>query len=366
MDDDYLATGRTGERKGSTGLVFVTISALLMALAVAVLPWVAGGAGAKLELNNWTTFFGDLHPVVLHLPIGIFVLIVGMEMVGWLSCGKWKPQTAFPLFLGVVSAVVSVFCGYFLYLQGDRPGAEVFNHLWSSIAFTVIATLAFVSKLWAGHSGDKSPIYGILLLLAVGMMGYAGHEGGKMTHNNDPFGALLNSLKDSGGGSGEGIEAAAFAAKPVEERLAYEEVVVPILQSKCYACHADADKNPSGRRKIKGKLVMTSMEALAKGGSSGEPAVTPGDLENSSVHYAIHLPPDEDEHMPPEDKDQLDENEIAILDWWILAGAPVGKGMRETGAPATILKAVGMLVPPEELKALAKTFNVTPQAGVLD
>jgi uncharacterized membrane protein len=350
MGDDYLDEEMTGGPKGSAGLMFVTISAVLMAAAVAVLPWIAGGPGAKVDLNNWTIFFGDLHPIILHLPVGIFVLILCMELAGFLSFGKWRPQTAFPLFIGVVSAVVSVFCGYFLFLQGDRPADEVSNHLWSSIAFTVIATLAFLARLWANHSGVKSPIYGILLLLAVGMMGYAAHEGGEMTHG-DPFGPLIKSLK-GGGGPANGPMVA--VTKPVGERLAYEEVVVPILYNKCYECHAEADMNPKGKKKIKGKLVMTSMEALAKGGSSGDPAVTPGDLENSTIHYAIHLPIDEDEHMPPEDKEQLEKHEIAILEWWILAGAPVGKAMSALDAPAEILEAVEKLVPPAELQARAK------------
>lgn len=352
------------EPRSAAGLVLITITALVMALAVGVLPSLAGQPGDGVALTPGTTFLGNLHPVVLHLPIGIFVLVFAMEVLGWLSFGKWKPQTTFPLFLGVVAAVVAVICGYFLYLQGDRGREEVSGHLWGSIAFAVVGILAFVAKLWAGQTGAKSPIYGILLLISMGTLAWSSHEGGEMTHG-DPFGPFLASLKSGtdggpggapkGGGQKSEVDAAAavVAAKPVDERLAYEDVVVPILRSKCYECHADADQNPLGRKKIKGKFVMTSMEGLLKGGSSDEPGVTPGSLDDSYMIYTMGLPIDEDEHMPPEDKDQLEAHETAIIEWWITAGAPTGKSLKDAGAPAEIIAAAGKLVPPEELKKQA-------------
>jgi hypothetical protein len=94
---------------------------------------------------------------------------------------------------------------------------------------------------------------------------------------------------------------------------------------------------------------MTSMEDLIKGGSSGDPGITPGDLEDSYVHYTITLPIDDDEHMPPEDKEQLDQHEIDIITWWIKEGAKTGVVLKEMSPPAEILEGVAKLVPPEEL-----------------
>lgn len=337
--------------KGTVGLMFVTISALLMAVAITILGYLTQAGSERLVLNDWTEFLGDLHPVVLHLPIGVFILVFTMEMVGLLSFGRWRPQTSFPLFFGVIGAVVAVIFGCLLFLQGDRSLEVAFGHLWGSIAFAVLATLAFVAKIWANHSGVKSPIYGILLLMSMGTLIYSSHGGGEMTHG-DPFGPAWQTLVLKQ--EVEKPEAPQVAAKAPEDRLVYEEIIVPIFYGKCYECHADADQNPKGKKKIKGKFVMTSMEDLLKGGSSGDPGITPGDLEDSTISYAIHLLPlDEDEHMPPEDKVQLDEHEMAIIDWWIKTGAKVGVALKDSDAPSEIVEGVAKLVPPEELLRMA-------------
>jgi hypothetical protein len=237
-----------------------------------------------------------------------------------------------------------VIFGCLLLRQGEKSLAEALWPLWGSIAFSVVLILAFLAKIWANHSNSKSPIYGILMMISLGLLFWSSHLGGVMTHGKDP----LDSLKIAMEG-GPNVEEPKVVTKAPEDRLVYEEIIVPIFHGKCYECHADADQNPLGKKKIKGKFVMTSMEDLIKGGSSGDAGVTPGDLEDSTISWSIHLPIDEDEHMPPEDKEQLEAHEIAIIDWWITEGAKVGVPLKEMNAPAEIVEGVAKLVPPEEL-----------------
>lgn len=138
------------------------------------------------------------------------------------------------------------------------------------------------------------------------------------------------------------------AAKPAAERLAYEEVIVPILRSKCYECHADADLNPDGKKKIKGKLELTSIEKIKEGGSEDVAAV-PGDAEHSLMVERIMLPLDDDEHMPPEDKPQIEEHELKILKWWITASLPEGKTLKDAGAPEDVISAADKVKTVEEV-----------------
>src|SRR5690606_27369376 len=112
----------------------------------------------------------------------------------------------------------------------------------------------------------------------------------------------------------------ANAADASQSQL-YKDLVVPILDAKCASCH--------GAEKPKGKLRVDSLEAILKGGNEG-PSVVAGKIEDSPLIQRIYLPLNDDEHMPPEDKEQLTEQEVAVLAFWIKSGA------KETGTVAEL------------------------------
>jgi uncharacterized membrane protein/mono/diheme cytochrome c family protein len=99
-----------------------------------------------------------------------------------------------------------------------------------------------------------------------------------------------------------------------DSRLVWDHIVLPVLEAKCNNCH-NADKS-------KGDLRMDTHELLLKGGE-GEPGktVVPGKPDDSSFMVRVLLPLEDDEHMPPEGKDQMTKEEIALVRWWIQEGA---------------------------------------------
>jgi hypothetical protein len=117
--------------------------------------------------------------------------------------------------------------------------------------------------------------------------------------------------------------AAAFSALPAHADASksqlYKDLVAPVLEAKCNKCH--------GTEKPKGKLSMVSIEAILKGGNEG-PAVVAGKIDESPLLQRVYLPLADDEHMPPEDKEQLTEQETALLAFWI------GSGAKATGTVA--------------------------------
>jgi hypothetical protein len=117
--------------------------------------------------------------------------------------------------------------------------------------------------------------------------------------------------------------AAAFSALPAQadatKSQLYKDLVAPVLEAKCNKCH--------GTEKPKGKLSMVSVEAILKGGNEG-PAVVAGKVDESPLLQRVFLPMSDDEHMPPEDKEQLTEQETALLSFWI------GSGAKATGTVA--------------------------------
>ena len=89
--------------------------------------------------------------------------------------------------------------------------------------------------------------------------------------------------------------------------------VAPVLATHCADCH--------GPKKQKGGLRLDSAPAILRGGEDG-PVVNPGDVSGSELLRRLTLSPDDDDHMPPDDKPPLPPLDLALLKSWIAAGAP--------------------------------------------
>jgi hypothetical protein len=87
--------------------------------------------------------------------------------------------------------------------------------------------------------------------------------------------------------------------------------ILPILDRRCFECH-------SHQHEVEAGLALDSRAGWEAGGDSG-PAVQRGDLAKSLLIQAIrHL--DDESAMPPRKK--LPAIEIALLETWVLLGAP--------------------------------------------
>ncbi len=120
----------------------------------------------------------------------------------------------------------------------------------------------------------------------------------------------------------------ATSTAPDPEKAVYETLIHPIFAAKCIGCH--------GEEKSKGKLKMHTFADLMKNGDSGEASVVAGKSADSLIIKRALLPLDEDEHMPPSNKDQLTEKELAILKWWIDGGAKTEVKLKDAGLPDTL------------------------------
>lgn len=345
-DGEETPTEETVETKPSGGLKFLSVVMFALAIGLLAMPFVWGLKGKKTEgipdsslLNDWLLWMGDLHILVLHIPIGIFVYVLSMEVIGLLTFRKFKPHLGAALAINSVSAIVAVVFGYFLFMQGDRGNAPLaFDfqnntmgmHMWLSILFAVFVIMSFVSKMWSRHHGKFSPFYPLFMLIAAATMTIGAHMGGELVHKDKDIVGDFLILKD-GGSLGIAAEDVVVVedvtAIPAAERLVYDDVVKPILQGKCWECHAEAVDNPLGKKKIKGGLLMTSVEALLMGGKSNDdfPALVPGDSEASEIIVRVQLDKDDDEFMPTGKEEEpelhLTEGEIRILKWWIDSGS---------------------------------------------
>jgi hypothetical protein len=85
---------------------------------------------------------------------------------------------------------------------------------------------------------------------------------------------------------------------------------------------------------------MTSYENLLKKGKSGNLALAVGMPDSSELYKRVALPIEHADHMPPEGKTPMTENEIALLKFWIESGAKndllISDAMQESGISPVI------------------------------
>lgn len=93
--------------------------------------------------------------------------------------------------------------------------------------------------------------------------------------------------------------------------VSFVKQIRPILQEHCQGCHQPA--------KAEGAYVMTKVDALLKGGESGEPAIVPGDATKGNLLAQI-TPKDGMAEMP-KGKPPLAAAQIELIKTWITQGA---------------------------------------------
>jgi hypothetical protein len=196
--------------------------------------------------------------------------------------------------------------------------------------------------------------YRLTLLLSVTLMSVGAHFGANMVHGSKylteyaPKG-IAKAVHDAEAwifallpAPAKKEEPAPHAAEPVKGatpppapattaaggKTVFQHIMMPILEAKCNKCH-NADKS-------KGDLRMDTYELLLKGGERAGEALVPGKPDQSLIVTSVESPDDDDEHMPPEGKEQLTAEEKALLRWWVQSGASATQTVDEATIPAEL------------------------------
>lgn len=288
---------------------------------------------------DWILFFGHFHPLIVHLPIG-FLLIAGLleagRRLGWLTVSQ--PVVGTVLFWSAVGATLACVFGYMLSLGGGYEPELLDEHQWQGIGVAVLAWVA-----WAAQTGwltARLPLGALLywpaLAVSIVLMSVAGHHGGALTHGEDYLTQYTPEPFRAWAGLPPRTDAA-IAAKPitdVNQAMVYEQIVNPILQSKCVQCH--------NAGKSKGGLRYDTAEMLIKGGENG-PVFVAGDAAQSEMIKRCLLPLEDEHHMPPKGKNQATDEQVALLTWWIEQGASLDKKVADLTITETVKPALAML-----------------------
>jgi uncharacterized membrane protein len=274
------------------GLACVCISVLLLPL---VFPF-DGKPHA-----DWLQFLGRFHPLVVHLPIGLIVVLPLVEFAG-MRRPSFREAAGFLLQISLGVCVVSVLFGFLLAYGSGEIGTTVTRHMRGGILLVIELSLCLaVRSSWLHAGGARS--YAILLTAVLLTLGWTAHQGGSLTHGGDYLTRYMPSpLKRILAPSAVSSHPSSFFARHI----------YPVLDTKCVACH--------GTNKEQGGLRLDSYESLMAGGKDGI-VIAPRNPEHSLLLQKVTLPPTDPHFMPAEGRTPLTPEEIARIRAWVVEGA---------------------------------------------
>jgi hypothetical protein len=250
--------------------------------------------------GDWLQFLGRFHPVLLHIPIGIIVLIPVLEIAG-ARRPALRETAGFLLRAAIVLALPTLALGYMLALGAGDTGTTVSRHMWGAIVLCIgLMACLLVRPAWA--SSKQRHAYPAMLAATLLALTWTGHEGGSITHGS---GYLTRYMPG----------ASAFMASSSRDANPdsfYSQRIHPALDAKCVVCH--------GASTVKGGLRLDSYDALMRGGKDGA-VVSAGKPEMSILLQRVTLPTNDTHFMPAEGRPPLSSDEIAEIRTWIQAGA---------------------------------------------
>lgn len=274
---------------------------------------------------------GRFHVVVLHVPLGVIVALFILELLARRE--KYRhlaSASAYLWVVGAVSAIVTVALGYMHYAEGSFDSASGVQHRTFgtvlAVAFTAAAALR-VSAHGQRLAAWFLPASTLMVILAT----ITGHYGGNLTHGSTYLVEYAPQFIRSMAGLGP-------RRPPVESLEAADpflDLVGPMLMQRCSRCHGDDTREAD--------LNLTTHAGVMRGGESG-PVISRARPQASEILNRITLPPDDEAFMPAEGNTPLTEAQIRIVEWWVLAGAPVDTTIGELEqqpdpAMATLMRA---------------------------
>ena len=279
-------------------LLFAVVSALFVLLFFFPPTGSEGGA--------WLQFIGRFHPIAIHLPIALVLLVPALEIVGRIPQFAYLRASApFVLGVAVLTATAASLLGWCLARNGGYSGPLVTQHLWGGFFVVLISSVCW---LLLTSKGRAARFYPIALTACIGVVAFTGYRGGQLSLGEDHLteympAILRKAMLVSSSNDGSGMTAGATF---------YGVRIQPIFAGHCISCH--------GPSKQRAGLRLDSYAGLMRGGKHGV-VIKPGDARGSDLFRRVTLPPSHDDFMPKEAKQPLSGDQIGLIEMWIAAGA---------------------------------------------
>ncbi len=270
---------------------------------------------------------GRLHPLLVHLPIGILIFGILLIFMQKKNSTGFNPVIRLAFLLGAISATLAGISGFFQYQFEGFAWESVQNHLIAGVISSIGSFYLFtrIKDETIFTSNIKLQVLALFLVLTV-----TGHLGGNISRGEEYLIEVLPAEIQAIAGYEAAPEKSLEIPEQGWEELAfYGEVVQPILNKYCKSCH-----NP---RNLKGEFNLTTFEELLKGGENGE-VLKGGNPELSALFARMILPLDDEDHMPPKEKRQPSKEEIELIKFWITAGASQNTTLGQAGVAEKLVE----------------------------
>lgn len=258
-------------------------------------------------------FFGRLHPLLVHLPIGFILLALLFDLKRFKEKGSRFNFLNIIWFLAFISSFFSALMGWLLAQNGYYIDADLTPHQYTGILLVFFSCLGWVLRI--KNINMPSLFMRINNLIVLFLLILVGHLGGSLTHGSD----YLTKHAPDFITSKQEYKNKLFEEYTLDSIVVFKDFVQPLLNEKCVACH---NNNIS-----RGGLNLSNIESIKKGGRSGAAFVSKNPSK-SLIFKRISFSQDNEKFMPPTGI-PFSYHEIQLVQWWIQEGANYSGSLNE-------------------------------------
>src|SRR4030095_4656480 len=176
----------------------------------------------KVSLPPSLQAVGRMHPLLLHLPIGLLVI----SFILWLckkniDAGSFQKIFILVLQVTAFTAALTALMGFFLSREGGYDETILLKHKALGITTAVLSyTLLLVYRSFP----EKKVAFGATITLSIAAMIAGSHFGSNLTHGEGFVWQPLRNEKNT-------------EEKITDSSSLFIAAIRPILRSKCFSCH---------------------------------------------------------------------------------------------------------------------------------
>lgn len=243
-------------------------------------------------------YFGNFHPVIVHFPIVLNVLIFLITFCGERKEKYFKIEIEEVLiYLTTYFTLLTIFIGWLNSFENDFSDSNLNTHRYLGLCLGIFSyTLCvFYKSLFSSKLISKLTVSILILLTTL-----TGYYGGILTHGEKHF--SIEHIFQT-----EVDPEILIKNTPKDLQNEFTQNILPILNNNCIDCHGD--------EKRRGGLRLDGLKQIFSGGNSGSTI----NIKNgtSELLKRVSFEKNQSGFMPTKG-DKLSKKEIKILHDWVL------------------------------------------------